>query len=332
MAGAGGPTASGWSAGGFPGMGGAAAPAGMQAIAEGSGDKLFVGGLPKTATEEALWAHFSWYGTVTRVDLKYDMEGGFRGFAFVNFQDKESIQKAVEDKMNCMFQGKRIDCKVATGPGTGTGKGGKADKGKGGKGKKGDKGSKGGKDAWGSGLGGGDWGGNNWAGAGGGSKGSKDGGKGKGPGSSDDTKIFVGAMPKTVSPDTVWNFFSQFGTIAHVDLKYDENGGFRGFGFITFASVDSLEKAVANTGNNYLDGKWVDVKPAARGEKGGKGDKNGKGDKGSKGGDKGGKSNKGFKGADNWAGGSPGGGEWAGGDMWGGKGGPGACAWGGWGW
>jgi len=338
MAGTGGATGPTFGDGGAKGAGWAAAPAGTQAIAEGGGvEKLFVGGLPKTATEDALWTHFSWYGTVTRVDLKYDMDGGFRGFGFVSFQDPQSVLKVVEDKTNSMFQGKWIDCKVATGTSKGCKgeKGSKGDKGaKGGKGKKGDKGCKGGKgpDGWGSSHGGGDWGGSNWGGAGGGSKGSKDGGKGKGPGSSDETKIFVGAMPKTVTPDTVWNFFSQFGAITHVDLKYDETGGFRGFGFVTFASVDALEKAVGNTPNNYLDGKWVDVKPAARGEKGGKGDKNGKGDKGSKGGDKGGKSNKGFKGADNWAGGSPGGGEWAGGDMWGGKGGPGACAWGGWGW
>eukprot|EP00413_Alexandrium_margalefii_P000985 CAMPEP_0204518140 /NCGR_PEP_ID=MMETSP0661-20131031/4041_1 /ASSEMBLY_ACC=CAM_ASM_000606 /TAXON_ID=109239 /ORGANISM="Alexandrium margalefi, Strain AMGDE01CS-322" /LENGTH=505 /DNA_ID=CAMNT_0051523575 /DNA_START=33 /DNA_END=1547 /DNA_ORIENTATION=- len=320
--------------------------AGQQASSGGPPEKVFVGGLPKSCTEGALWQHFQWYGPVASVDLKYDPEGGFRGFGFVTFQDMQTAEKVLADK-EMSFQGKWIDCKVATGPGTGSGKfgkGGKGDKGdKGGKGDKGDKGKgkKGdfGKSAWGGGA--------DWSGGYGGSKGSKDGGKdggkpkGTGPGNNDESKIFVGAMPKTISQDTVWNYFSQFGEVKTVDLKYDEIGGFRGFGFVTFMSPDSVALACSNTAGNYLDGKWVDVKPAAKGGGKGGGGKDGKasgkdgkgfgkdskgfgkgdkgGDKGFGKGDKGGKDfkGKGCKGGDKgmgaigWGGGY--GGDWSGG-------------------
>jgi len=315
-------------------------------------EKIFVGGLPKTATEEGLWQHFQWYGPVISVDLKYDAEGGFRGFGFVTFQDSTIVAKVLADKEGCNFMGKWIDCKVATGPGTGTGKGFKGDKGKGFKGDKGDKGK--GK----KGDGGKAWGGcGDWSGGYGGSKGSKDGGKSKGagPGNNDELKIFVGAMPKTITQEAVWNYFTTFGEVKSVDLKYDEMGGFRGFGFVTFATQDSVQLAVGNTASNYLDGKWVDVKPAAKGGGGGKGggkdgagkdgkasgkdggkSAGGKGEKGDKGkgkGDKGGKSKgkgdkgKGGQAALGWGGGY--GGDWS---MMGGGWGMGGCPGWGWGW
>merc|ERR1719188_876976 len=133
-------------------------------------------------------------------------------------------------------------------------------------------------------------------GGGGSSKGfagAKGGGKSKGgkPLDSPDAgeKIFVGGLPKSASQDSIWNFFSQFGNCTNVDLKYDEGGGFRGFGFVTFANEQAAQAALANGPNNMFEGKWIDVKPAMRGE-GGKGGGKGGGDKGGckGGGDKGG--------------------------------------------
>jgi len=101
--------------------------------------RLFVAGLPKTATEDSLRQHFKWYGTVESVDLKYDLDGGFRGFGFVTFAEKDAAQKAVDTKDASCFQGKWIDCQIASGS-----KGEKAGKGeKGEKGQKGQKGEKG---------------------------------------------------------------------------------------------------------------------------------------------------------------------------------------------
>jgi len=50
--------------------------------------------------------HFKWYGTVESVDLKYDLDGGFRGFGFVTFAEKDAAQKAVDTKDASCFQGK----------------------------------------------------------------------------------------------------------------------------------------------------------------------------------------------------------------------------------
>jgi hypothetical protein len=49
--------------------------------------QVFVGGLPKTATDQTIMQTFSQYGPVSRVDLKYDEWGSSKGFAFVYFQD-----------------------------------------------------------------------------------------------------------------------------------------------------------------------------------------------------------------------------------------------------
>jgi len=135
--------------------------------------KIFVGGIPNTATEEELRAHFAYYGTVAECNMKYDDWGGFRGFAFLVFSNAAEAQKVLADAANQNFKGKWIDCKspaANTGGGDkggskGGDKGGKFDKGgkgggkfdKGGKGGgKFDKGGKGGKDK------GGGWGGGKW--------------------------------------------------------------------------------------------------------------------------------------------------------------------------
>merc|ERR1719401_1337646 len=96
-----------------------------------------------------------------------------------------------------------------------------------------------------------DWGGGGMGAGGGSAKGfagAKGGGKSKGGGGTPDSgeKIFVGGLPKTATQDSVWNFFSQFGNCTNIDLKYDDNGGFRGFGFITFADIQAAQAALSN--------------------------------------------------------------------------------------
>ncbi|CAK0844682.1 unnamed protein product [Prorocentrum cordatum] len=140
--------------------------------------KIFVGGVPKGATEDELKAHFTYYGTVVECSMKYDDWGGFRGFAFVVFDNAASAQAVLADAANQTFKGKWIDCKNPAsntgdkGGSKGGDKGGKFDKGKGGgkfdKGGKGggkfDKGGKGGGkfDKGGKGGKGGGWGGGKW--------------------------------------------------------------------------------------------------------------------------------------------------------------------------
>jgi len=126
--------------------------------------KIFVGGLPQGCTEDELKAHFAYYGTVAECNMKYDDWGGFRGFAFVVFDNAATAQSVLADAANQNFKGKWIDCKNPTantggggdkGGSKGGDKGGKFDKGGKGGGKF-DKGGKGGKDK------GGGWGGGKW--------------------------------------------------------------------------------------------------------------------------------------------------------------------------
>eukprot|EP00435_Cladocopium_sp_Y103_P047229 s250_g13.t2 len=82
---------------------------------------IFVGGLPRDATEEAIAAHFSQWGTVQKVDMKYDQTTyQFRGFAFVTLgsaaeaQAPSSAPFAIFNNYdNNVYNGKWIDCKPA---------------------------------------------------------------------------------------------------------------------------------------------------------------------------------------------------------------------------
>merc|ERR550532_2584951 len=76
-------------------------------------ERIFVGGLPRDITEGKLRAHFSEYGTIVDVDLKYDHDGAFRGFGFITFESKATAEYLVDNHGNSVFEGKSIHCKRA---------------------------------------------------------------------------------------------------------------------------------------------------------------------------------------------------------------------------
>eukprot|EP00442_Polarella_glacialis_P011777 CAMPEP_0115137148 /NCGR_PEP_ID=MMETSP0227-20121206/56830_1 /TAXON_ID=89957 /ORGANISM="Polarella glacialis, Strain CCMP 1383" /LENGTH=269 /DNA_ID=CAMNT_0002544385 /DNA_START=70 /DNA_END=875 /DNA_ORIENTATION=+ len=132
-------------------------------------NKLFIGALPKTATEASVTAHFSQFGPLKECLAKMDEEGLCKGYAFITFETTDAARAVLDNYDNNMFEDKWIDCKAAT---TGMSKGG--DKGKG-KGKDMGKGGWG-KDSWGGGGGGygGAKGGSAYGGGYGGGKGGGD--------------------------------------------------------------------------------------------------------------------------------------------------------------
>jgi len=201
----------------------------MAAPAEGAEDaKLFVGGLPRDCSQEALTAWASQFGSVVKADVKTDTMGTPRGFAFLTFADGASAQRVVANGPNNILEGKKIDCKLATPPG-------------------------------------GD-------GAAGGS------GKGTGKGDPNNPKLFVGALPKTCTQEGVTAFFSQYGAVKEVLLKYAEDGQCKGFAFVTFEDPASARKVLDNYDNNMFEGKWIDCKAITqqpKGDKGGGKDKGG---------------------------------------------------------
>jgi len=253
--------------GGWGGCGGWGSGFGSMSSGLGKGDlrvseKIFVGGLPKHTSKETVSRHFSQYGVVTDVSLKFDQDGNFRGFAFVTFDSVETA-RAVLDNYDCnSFEGKWIDCKPAkTPPGqtSSTGKGGCWD----------DWSDPFGWDmSW---FGMMPWMGMPMAamgkgpgkpalrsGAGPSSKGARC----KSNGSDSSAQIFVGGLPTTATQEAVSKFFSQFGPVTEVHLKYDPTGTFRGFGFVTFESEEFASLVLENYEDNVFQGKWIDCKPA----------------------------------------------------------------------
>lgn len=60
-------------------------------------NKVFVGGLPSSITEEELRHYFETYGRVNQIELLRDRETNrLRGFAFVSFEDEDSADKCIQ--------------------------------------------------------------------------------------------------------------------------------------------------------------------------------------------------------------------------------------------
>lgn len=82
------------------------------------------------------------------------------------------------------------------------------------------------------------------------------------PGPTRTKKIFVGGLPSTITDTEFRDYFEQFGAVTDVVVMYDHNTQRpRGFGFITYESEDSVDKALLKTFHE-LSGKLVEVKRA----------------------------------------------------------------------
>jgi len=67
------------------------------------------------------------------------------------------------------------------------------------------------------------------------------------------TKLFVGRLPKETTVEEVKTHFSEFGVLTDVYIPSE----FRGFGFITFGSVDDARKCLAAT--HVFKGSFLNV-------------------------------------------------------------------------
>jgi len=68
-------------------------------------------------------------------------------------------------------------------------------------------------------------------------------------------KIFIGGVPITCSEEQFRNYFEPFGPISRVELH-----ALRGFGYITYESVESVDACLEKYEDHYLCKKWVEVK------------------------------------------------------------------------
>ncbi|KAL3734967.1 hypothetical protein ACJRO7_024172 [Eucalyptus globulus] len=188
--------------------------------------KLYVGGIPRETTEEALREHFVKYGVVSRAVVPKEREVRTpRGFAFVWFADRASAKAALEDEEHVIL-GKKVlvreayktehhpnqqvkpgqnhSCRMC---------------------------------------------------------GSSFNGNGANNTRFRSRKIFVGGLPTSLTEDEFKNFFERFGETTDVVIMLDLHRRPRGFGFVTFASEESVEDVMKN--NFYeLHGRFVEVKRA----------------------------------------------------------------------
>ena len=77
-------------------------------------NKVFVGGLAWSATEEEFADHFSTVGSVVESRIIKDRETGrSRGFGFITFATAEEAQKAIEELNGSEFMGREIRVSLA---------------------------------------------------------------------------------------------------------------------------------------------------------------------------------------------------------------------------
>lgn len=76
-------------------------------------------------------------------------------------------------------------------------------------------------------------------------------------------KIFVGGLPHNLSDEEFKAYFIQFGQIEDSAILRDKRTGKpRGFGFVTYSRIDSLDIVMDNKERHVIQGKWVDCKRA----------------------------------------------------------------------
>ena len=89
------------------------------------GKKLYIGNLPYTITEAELRELFERHGTVASVNVITDRETGrARGFAFVEFEDANAAQAAMQALDGTQVGGRTLRVNEANERGSGGGGGG----------------------------------------------------------------------------------------------------------------------------------------------------------------------------------------------------------------
>ncbi|CAA6663026.1 unnamed protein product [Spirodela intermedia] len=203
----------------------------------GEPGKLFVGGIPWDATEDALRDYFGKYGDVTEAIIMRERgTGNARGFGFVSFSDPSAADKAIQDTAaKHAILGRPVEVKraIPRGEQHQNHQHQFSDHHHQHHGKPSSK-------------------------SGGGRAAAATGDSGQ----AKTKKIFVGGLSANVTQEEFRGYFEKFGKITDVVVMYDSaTHRPRGFGFITFESEESADGAVETTFQT-LNGKTVEVKKA----------------------------------------------------------------------
>lgn len=82
--------------------------------------------------------------------------------------------------------------------------------------------------------------------------------------SSGPQKLYVGGLAWATDDQSLREAFAEFGNVEDsIVIKDRESGRSRGFGFVTFSSVEEADAAVAGMHNQDLDGRQIRVDKAS---------------------------------------------------------------------
>lgn len=77
----------------------------------------------------------------------------------------------------------------------------------------------------------------------------------------EDGKMFIGGLNWDTTEDSLYEYFSKYGTVTeHLIMKDPTTGRSRGFAFLTFADATSVDEVIKK--DHILDGKLIDPKRA----------------------------------------------------------------------
>jgi len=75
----------------------------------------------------------------------------------------------------------------------------------------------------------------------------------------DKNKIFVGSLPWSINNDSLKELFTQYGEVTEAVVIMDrETSKSKGFGFVTFSTPESAQKALEMSGKE-VDGRAIVV-------------------------------------------------------------------------
>jgi len=75
--------------------------------------------------------------------------------------------------------------------------------------------------------------------------------------------IYVGNLARSVNEGTLRSVFEQFGEVLTVKIITDKfSGESKGFGFVTMASKEEGQKAIADLNGHELEGRTITVNEA----------------------------------------------------------------------
>eukprot|EP00283_Hemiselmis_rufescens_P008496 CAMPEP_0173432762 /NCGR_PEP_ID=MMETSP1357-20121228/10449_1 /TAXON_ID=77926 /ORGANISM="Hemiselmis rufescens, Strain PCC563" /LENGTH=472 /DNA_ID=CAMNT_0014397403 /DNA_START=407 /DNA_END=1821 /DNA_ORIENTATION=+ len=186
--------------------------------------KIFVGGLNWITTTESLRAHFERFGAIADCVIMKDRNTQQpRGFGFVTFIDAQ-VANDVASQKQVMVDGRNVEVKRAVPRGDDDPTRQRPN------------------------------------GLGGPPRPLSSLGVKRIPGGSMSTKIFVGGISWSTTDEEFLKHFERYGPVAAAHVMKYRDGTPRGFGYVTFMSEDSVDRACGS--RNNIGGREVDVKRA----------------------------------------------------------------------